>query len=254
MDIFLIIILMLVLGIIIISLVVINKIKNVTSSIGGGKMNLIFDAIKSVKKLEKDEYARQKDVSGMTTLVEPRILEDFPDFNKELLYAKVEANLTKIFNAIEEKDISKIKNDSDFDMIYSFVEEKIQDLIGISKNVKYDLVKFHRHALKKYAKSNGKATISVSSTLEYYYSEDGNKKISKVIDGIKKQTRFTTEFVYIYDESTFDPNQMSYAENCPNCGAPLSSILNRNCKFCGTYVEPINLKVWKMSSYKEDYE
>ena len=26
-----------------------------------------------------------------------------------------------------------------------------------------------------------------------------------------------------------------------------------NCEYCGTYIQPVNLKSWYMISYKEDY-
>lgn len=249
--IFLSIILILILAILIIFLVIFNKVK---STVGASNMRTIFDAMKNAKDMEISEYSREKNVNGMTKLVEPRIIEKFPDFNKEVLYSQVEKNLTKIFTALEEKSIDKVKQDKDLIMVYKLIEDKINDLISCGISLNYDGVKFHRHALKKYTNINGIATVEVSSTVEYYYNETGNDKvkISKKHSNVKKQTRYTTVFAYIYDESKFNLNEINFAISCPSCGAPLTDI--KHCMYCGSYVEPVNLRCWKMVSYKEDYK
>lgn len=227
----------------------------VEKMVGRSNLHTIFNAMKNIGSLEATEYSRKKDVSGMTKLVEPLILKDFSDFNKNLLYQKVESNLLKIFNALEEKSIKSIEKDTDLIMIYHNIEEKVKDLNSCNLSVKYDAIKFHNHALKRYYKNESMATIEVSSTLEYYYNEIGNEnvKLSKKNRNIKKQTRYTTKFAYIYDESNFDTNRINFSINCPNCGAPINNIKDRTCLYCSSYVEPINLKVWKMIEYKEDY-
>ena len=87
------------------------------------------------------------------------------------------------------------------------------------------------------------ATVEVSSTVEYYYKEEGNNsvKIAKSFDEAKKQTRYTTKFAYIYDKTKFYENTVNFS-------------INDFCGYCGANVKPINLKCWKMISYKEDYE
>lgn len=67
----------------------------------------------------------RKSVSGMTSIYEPLILEDFPDFNKELLYQKVESGLMNIFNTIENQKISENK---DLELMENLLNEKIDDL------------------------------------------------------------------------------------------------------------------------------
>ena len=221
-------------------------------SVGSANMKELMWGIKNSAKLEQQEYTREKNLIGMTRLVEPRIMEDFGDFNKEFLYSKVEKNLRKIFNCIEEKNIKNIQNDNDMIYLLPSIREQIKDLESNNANIKYDDVKFHAHALKSYTKTQGKATINISSTLEYYYNDDRIKK-SK-FENLKKQTRYTTEFVYIYDETKFRANENALTISCPNCGAPLTKLGAGNCSYCGTYIKPINLKGWYMVSYKEDFK
>ena len=135
-------------------------------------------------------------------------------------------------------------------MVYPQVLEQIQDMKSRSIWAKYDGIVFHTHAIKNYEKNNGMATITTSSTIEYYY--DTNLEKEKYSD-VKKQTRYTCKFVYIYDETKLGEKKEIFTVNCPNCGAPISGIGDITCNYCMSHIEPINLKLWKMSSYKEDY-
>ena len=96
--------------------------------VGPANMKTLVQAAKNAKNIEQQEYTRVKNVSGITKLLEPTIIRDFNDFNKDFLFSKVENNMIKIFNSIEDKDISKIKNDNDLIYIYPSLREKITDL------------------------------------------------------------------------------------------------------------------------------
>lgn len=230
----------------IIVLIIMIKVRGI---VGRNSFHEIMNAMKDAKNLEKQEYARQKDVSGMTRLLEEPIQRDFPDFNKSLLFSLIEKNLSKIFTALENRSTNEIKSDSDLDFMYSKLADKIEDMKNEGIKLKFDEVVFHRHAIKKYDKKNGMATITTSSSVEYFYSS--NIKNEKVYDDVKKQTRYTCEFVYVYDEEKVGYDKDTFGIHCPNCGAPLKGLGSGNCMYCGIHVEPVNLKVWKMISYKE---
>lgn len=220
--------------------------------IGKENMKELVEVAKEAKDIEKQEYSRQKSIGGITNLIEPEIIRDFGDFNKDFLFSKVEKNLRTIFSALEDKTTEAVRNDNDLIYMRSVVEDKINDMRGSGRTVRYDDVKFHNHAIKSYKKSKGRATIAVSSTVEYYY-DTNEKKFNPQYKNIKKNTRYTTEYVYVYDESAFDYNATNFTVTCPNCGAGIEFFGAGNCKYCGTYIEPINLKNWFMVSYKEDY-
>lgn len=178
-------------------------------------------------------------------------MHDFPEFNKELLFSLNEKNLRKIFNCIESEDISEIDNDPDLIYMVPQIKAKIEDMKSNQIHEKFDNIIFNRSAIGSYTKDNGKATIKVSTSLGYYYKT--NKKHTKSYDDIIKQTRYTSEFVYVYDEAKIGEKQISISIHCKNCGAPITSLGNSFCEYCMTPVQRINLRAWKMSSYKEDY-
>lgn len=236
--------------IIIIGIIIFIIYSKIKKSVGQANMKQIINAAKNVQNYEEEEYTRIKNVCGMTKLLEPEIIRDFPDFNKQLLYSIEETSLRKIFNALENKSISEIKEDSELILIVPKIKEKIEDMKSTNTTVKYDDIIFHEHAIKKYLKKQGAAVIETSTTLEYYYYNSNNDKNKSS----KKQTRYTCEFVYIYDESKFKSTQTVFTIHCPNCGAPIKNIKNQTCEYCTSTIKPINLKLWKMSSYKEDYK
>lgn len=231
--------------------IIYSKVQKITGPIG---LKNFFNEANNITSYKKEEYSRIKNVSGMTKLLEPIILRDFNDFNKNLLYNETQNNLSKIFSCIENKSINNIANDENLILILPQLSKKINDLKNLDVNIKYDNIKFHEHAIKNYKRADGVATITISSSLEYFYSCNGKDKDkilnSNYFSDIKKQTRYISEFVYIYDETKFNGNSKVFTTNCPNCGAPTTS--SGTCEYCQSELKPINLKLWKMSSYKED--
>ena len=218
---------------------------------GGSAYRDLKDVFKYAKDLKKQEYARPKDVSGMTRLLEEPILRDFSDFNKDVLFSLIEKNLRKIFTAIANHSTEEIVKDPDLVLMSSKMQDIIEDMKNQDIQIKYDQVIFNRHAIKKYEKKSGKATITTSSSVEYYYKSNVKKDTN--YEDVKKQTRYTCKFIYVYDESKLKLDTSAFTIHCPNCGAPLKGLGNIACNYCGSHVEPVNLKAWKMAEYVEDY-
>lgn len=236
----------------IIIVIIVFIIIGVSKSVGINDLKTIFGAAKNAKQIAEEDAYRQKNVSGITKLLEPEILRDFPDFNKNLLYSIAESNLRKIFSAIENKSLAGIDKDEELILILPKLKEEIEDIKERKVEIKYDDIVFHENAIKKYEKVKGMATVTISTTLEYYYKNSDKKE--NLCNNIKRQTRYTCEFVYIYDEKKLEKKNNIIVINCPNCGAPLRNLELGECEYCSSHFEPINLKLWKMSSYKEDYK
>lgn len=222
-----------------------------SKTLGKRKLKELINVAKNASNIEIQEYQEQKNVSGMTNLLEPIILEDFPEFNKDLLFNTVEESLRKILDAIQNKSMKEIKNEEKLDLMCDTIEKVIKNYKTSNIDVEYKDIKFHRHAIKDYRKLKGKATVTISSTLEYYYKT--NKKSEKVFENIKKQTRYTTKFCYVYDEAKFEEKDLEFSISCQNCGAPIKGTKDTVCEYCSSPVQAINLKAWKMIYYKEDY-
>ena len=183
-----------ILGIIVtISIIVFFIYYKLAKSIGKANLKDLINVAKNTSDIEAEEYSRPKNISGMTSLLEPVILKDFPEFNKDLLFNITEENLRKILSSIQNKNTQELEKDDSLSFIKDTITKIIEDYKQSNINVEYKDIKFHRHAIKDYRKSAGKATITISSTLEYYYKS--NKKDEKQFENLKKQTRYTTRFL-----------------------------------------------------------
>lgn len=234
--------------IVVILLVVFIVLKKIQRTLGVSGINSISSLKNFSDNCIMENSNTPKSINGMTSLVEPQILNDFPDFNKEIIFSLVESNLKTIFSEIENLKTGKI---TELELLNNALEKEIEDLKEQKVVIKYDNVVFHRHALKRYEKSNGIATITTSSTLEYNYYDSRIKENPTY----KTQTRYTCKFIYIYDVNKIPKNTSHpiFIFNCPNCGAPLTNLKKAECVYCGSHIKEINLKTWKMSSYKDDY-
>jgi hypothetical protein len=227
------------------------KIKRKARSLGINNLGTINSNLQSMKidmeQIREQESHRAKNVSGMTNLLKPNIIKDFPDFNENLLYNMTEDNLRVIFSAITNRDSSGLDK---IPLIRPSLELKIEDYRINNIKEEYKDVVFHDFAIKDYTKIDGVATITISTSVEYYYSKIVNGKV-KNESRYKKQTRYSCKFIYIYDESKIKDNQNVIATNCPNCGAVISMLGQKQCSYCGSAVHEINLKTWAFSSYEE---
>lgn len=207
-----------------------------------------------IKKSALEEKLRNKNVGGMTKVVLPIIKKDFLEFNENEFYMKAEESIRNILMSIEKKNDKYLKGD-DYSLIRGKIKLQIDDLIDTKISYKYDDIVFHKHAIKSYKKDKGISTLVISSSLEYFYKKivDGKEVIS---DNYKKQTRYQTTFIYIYDvkKAGFDIGILGI--NCPNCGSPINSLEQKSCSYCksGFNIQVANLlKCWKIIEYREDY-
>lgn len=228
--------------------IILRKIKKFGSSLGYNNLNEIKDLI---KKGEYESKYNHKNALGMTKLLLPRIVKDFPNFSESELYNKAETSLLAIFESLENK---KVSNNNELDLIKDNLDKIISDHKQNKINVRYDDVKFHKHAIKYYKKDKGALSITLSTSLEYFYEKKIGDKIVVKRNDYKRQTSYTTEYVYIYDPDKYSKHTNLIGIHCPNCGAPVKSLGNKVCRYCNSGLDDINLKSWYISSYKEDYD
>ncbi|MDD6224217.1 MAG: zinc ribbon domain-containing protein [bacterium] len=208
-----------------------------------------------IKEGKERDISRHKQVSGMTSVYLPSILEEFPDFNEKEFYNQTEETIRNYLQSLEEKDAKYLK-DSIYDLIYEKISLQIADLKECDTIYRYDDIIFHKHAIKGYQKRKGVIKLEVSTSLEYFYLQDPYRKRKTARPDRKKQTRYTTTFVYIYDtkQAGFDIRVLGL--NCPNCGSPLSSLEDKACPYCksGLNITVAKLlKCWKVIDIQEDY-
>lgn len=195
----------------------------------------------AVEKSELLASETPKSLSSMESISLNQIKKDFPDLNINELKGMVEKSILECLDAIESKDSKNINIKSD--KVISWINSRIKDLRN--KEIKYDKIRFHRTVINKYEKEDGIATIYFQSALEYFYKENNNI-------GKKVQDRFKLEFIYIIDESKLEESKRVLGLNCPNCGAPIISLGEKVCNYCGTGIKDLVKKTWNLNNINND--
>jgi len=199
-----------------------------------------------VKNYDRENYSSTKSISGMTRILEPLIIKDFPDFNLTHLYSKVEDSIGNVLQAKSKLDTKYLTKG--LDLIKGKIIKEINDMKENDIIVNYQDVIFNQHALKSYKKNNGTATIITSSSVSYKYSSN---KDEKKYEDLVKETKYECEFIYIYDEDKFLETEKSFSVHCPNCGAPVKGLKDLTCSYCGANVKKVNLRNWEIANIKE---
>ena len=208
------------------------------------------DLSDGIRQMKREYASTPKSVSGMTNLLLPKIVSDFPDFEYDEMKERAENTLTQYLRAVTQKNTA-VLTDGNTELKQQ-LENHIQMLSIKGLWEHFDQIKIHRTEIHQYKKADGRCIITFQSALEcFHYITD----TSSVIEGSKEykyQTKYNTDIIYIQDRNLLE-NELDHALgiNCPNCGAPLSSLGAKKCEYCGTPVIEINIHAWSFSDIKE---
>lgn len=223
-----------------------SKIRNFSRQVWG------TDSITQGAAKMKAEYsATPKSVSAMTSLCLPKIIKDFPDFQYNEMKDRSNNLLTSYLLAITSKSVSDLKEGN------SELENKLVNYITMLDEKEltehFERIKIHRTEISGYRKEKGRCIITFQSSIEYFhYVEDANGIPLEGEKDSKFQTKYNVDLIYIQDRSIVE-NELDFAlgVNCPNCGAPLSSLGAKVCEYCGTPIIELNIHAWSFSDVRE---
>ncbi len=213
------------------------------------------DVTEGINRIRENVSTTPKSVSGMTRLMEPQIKRDFPEFVWEQFKRMSERVLVSALCAITTEDIYKLDREAS-DEVRQQVLVRIDSNEAAGFTEHFDEIGVHQTEISNYVKRDGRCVISIQSAVEYFYYKTASGKLISGDKEYKKQTRYNMELVYIQDIDMLDNAGIGSAvgTTCPNCGAPVRSLGAKKCEYCGSYVEPVNIKVWKLQSFHEvDY-
>lgn len=212
---------------------------------------ILFRLLNMFKGIEGDAFRIKetpKSVSAMTRLELPRIEKDFPEFSWPEWRQRSENIFKGYLEAVEHKDLSYLQ-----DAGYGLKEQvrlAIHDAYERDITEKFDAVKIHRCEIARYQREPFLCRVAIQLSVEYLHSLS-SKEINKVLQNEKEQHRYELEIVYVQDVSAIGHTAMGIGVNCPNCGAPVSELGVKVCAYCGTEIEPINIRVWVANKISE---
>ena len=159
---------------------------------------------------EEEIAATPRSLSGMDSLLLPKIARDFPEFSWNEWRVRIE------------------------DAVRAESEGKSAD----------GTAKLYKTVIARYHKNEGTCSILAETNASYLpVDESGNAM------PLRKQSVFETELIYVQDADKVQGK--AFGVNCVNCGAPVKMLGQKSCPYCGTGLEPINLRVWTIASVRE---
>ncbi|MCR5691259.1 MAG: hypothetical protein K6G62_03475 [Eubacterium sp.] len=210
------------------------------------------DDIKAGVRAMQEEVANTpKSVSGMTSLMLPKISRDFPDFNYDEAKSRTEAELISFLQALDENRPELMLEGTE--EMRRQLSAQIQSNRDQGLRTRFQQVKIHRTEIHQYRNTAGRCVITFQTALECYsYVTDTKGKLVSGSRDYKYQTKFNTDLIYIQDRDLVEKEtDAALGINCPNCGAPLKNLGAKHCEYCGSPVVELNIRTWNYSLIKE---
>lgn len=211
------------------------------------------DIAHAASQMKQKYSTRPKSVSAMTSLLLPKINSDFPDFQYDEMKDRIENTLTSYLRAVTGRNPSLLQDGNS--ELKNQLENHIQMLSAQNLQEHFERIRIHRTEINQYRKTEGRCIITFQSAFECYHYITTTDDPSTVQEGSKEykyQTKYNIDLIYIQDRNLIEHNpDNAWGVNCPNCGAPLSSLGAKICDYCGTPVIEINIRAWAISNLDE---
>lgn len=225
-----------------------NKVRETSRALFGTS-----DITQAAKQMKQEYSATPKSVSAMTSLLLPKIVADFPDFQYDEMKERAENVLTSYLRAVDSHNPALLQDGSS--ELKNQLENHIQMLSTQDIQEHFTQIKIHRTEISSYRKSEGRCIITFQSAFECCHYTTDSINPSKIIEGSKQykyQTKYNIDLIYIQNRDLVE-NELDHAlgVNCPNCGAPLTSLGAKVCEYCGTPVIEINIHAWSFSNVED---
>ncbi len=210
---------------------------------------------------------KPRSVSDLSGAFLDDIARDFPDLNVNELISAAEVSLSTLLESTEflqsggiagvdnDAVVKRLPNDRELPLPVSapLVNRIVLDAgaSGAGTVTHCERVRIHRTGLFSYRKREGTCTISLQTALEYFYyvTQNGNM-VSGSKDTIR-QTRFTSELLYVFDEEYLASGVAALSAHCPNCGAPVTGTGQKQCPYCGSLLRTVDMRLWRLNNIRE---
>ena len=209
--------------------------------------NSLIDGYKNQKELLSET---PKSICAMTSVYLPLIQRDFPEFNYEEFKVKAENMLKSALVSISNGNVGLFINA--LENLINSVSLIISNNKSLRQIEYYKDITIYKTGITDYKKQSGTCVITLQSAISYlhYIKKDGN-----IVEGsseLTEQCLYNVDIVYIQDKTKMDSDiSTSIGTNCPNCGAPITSLGEKYCSYCGTMVRVVNVKVWSINKYQK---
>ena len=216
-----------------------------------------------------------RSISDMTSVYAHVIARDFPDLNIKQLISSAENKLCSALYAIQEGSADAVGlhtgtteytaeeelNQGDEDKTEHLllgatpdyaaqIQRQIAALAADDRIEYFEKIKIHRTGINAYQKNAGTCVITLQTAIEYLHYIKQNGVIVSGGQQSMKQSRYDLSIIYVHDASHLPSSSTNVVGiNCPNCGAPVKGLGNKHCEFCGTELQTVDIRIWRINQF-----
>ena len=225
------------------------KVRQFNQKMFGVKKIPLNEAFSGFRDGLDDTDLSPKSVSGITDMMLPAIMRDFPEFNYSEMKEKAKNVLMTFLQAIDERHSSLLSEGTS--ELRNALTNRIEKNSVNSVHEHYKSVKIHRMEISRYDKRAGRCTIRFQAAVQSYHYITPQDDESKVKQGSKdryEQSKYEVDMIYIQDRDTVEnADADGVALTCPQCGAPITMLGAKKCAYCDSPIIAFNIKTWEFS-------
>ncbi|MBO4383961.1 MAG: hypothetical protein J5854_00895 [Clostridia bacterium] len=164
--------------------------------------------IDDIKDAGIREETTPKSLNAMDSLLLPQILKDFPEYNRAVILDRVTRDAKLFYESAAAGEL----------LYKDGISASLSDNVRLPEGIEGG-ISVHKIALAAYDRSGRDRLITYQAAVKY----DGE-------DGRPHQTRLSLKYIAA--------NSSDFAERievikCPNCSAPVSTVGEKVCRYCG---------------------
>ena len=191
------------------------------------RIGYIKDAIDEAIAADK-EPEKPRSLSSLESVVLPKILKDFPDFNARIFAERVRRDAKTYYESgLTGKQLF---TDDATEAFREEFEDRLPDDVGGD-------IRIHRVTIAAYDNAARKKILTCQASVGYTDKTETTR-----------ERRLILTYIAGYAD---DPESPVMGFNCPNCGAPLPAVGAHVCAYCGTaFSAPVSLG-WILTDARE---
>lgn len=219
-----------------------NKIRSFSQALFGTES--LIDGLQQ-EKLSASKEPRS--LHSMEPVYLPMIRRDFPELNVNELKKQAERVLLSSLQAISSQKVSLLSAEVP-DEIRQKVVTQIGDLKEQGLKQFYDQIKIHRTVIRDYQKRDGLVHLTLQTGLESFAKLEKDGKIISGEANYRSQLAFDSHYLYVQDMQKLK-DKTALGLTCPQCGAPVTTLGEKTCTYCGSAMKEVNLRVWRLTDF-----
>ena len=188
--------------------------------------NSASSLINQIKLAQVKEATVPKSLSAVEKFVMPQLLNDFPEFNIAAAIDRVKSDAALFYRSAIENKVLFSDNTT---------TALLENLI-LPRDVKGNII-IHKAALSAYNKLGHDRILTYQASAEYMDTSD-----------TRNQKRLILKYIAASDD---DFSQNIHTFTCPNCGAPVPTIGDKVCKYCGIALQTSTSLGWYLMDIRE---